>query len=138
MTAVTFGMALKSKGNMDTNDTDITIPMILKDIADAISMDISTISRVTNGKYMQTDYGVYELKYFFSDKMTNEEGEEISTLRIKSQIKDIIENEDTHSPLTDGQIADIVAKKGIPLARRTVAKYREQMKIPVARLRREI
>jgi len=113
-------------------------PMILKDIADAIGMDISTISRVTNGKYVQTDYGVFELKYYFSDKMKTDEGEEISTLRIKGQIKEIIENEDSRNPLTDGQIADIVIKKGIPLARRTVAKYREQMKIPVARLRREI
>jgi len=113
-------------------------PMILKDIADAIGMDISTISRVTNGKYVQTDYGIFELKYFFSDKMKTDEGEEISTLRIKSQIKEIIKNENSKSPLTDGQIADMIAKKGIPLARRTVAKYREQLKIPVARLRRQI
>jgi len=113
-------------------------PMILKDIADAIGMDISTISRVTNGKYVQTDFGVFELKYFFSDRMMTDNGDEISTLHIKSQIRDIIENEDTKSPLTDGQIAKIVAQKGIPLARRTVAKYREQMKIPVARLRRSI
>ncbi|MFC1729382.1 RNA polymerase factor sigma-54 [candidate division KSB1 bacterium] len=113
-------------------------PMILKDIADAIGMDISTISRVTNGKYVQTDYGVFELKYYFSDKMKNEEGEEISTLRIKSQIKEIIDDENPKNPLTDGQIAEMVAEKGIPLARRTVAKYREQMKIPVARLRRQI
>lgn len=113
-------------------------PMILKDIAEAIGMDISTISRVTNGKYVQTDYGVFELKYFFSDKMTTDEGDEISTLRIKSQIKEIISNENPQKPLTDGQIAVIVAEKGIPLARRTVAKYREQLKIPVARLRRQI
>ena len=113
-------------------------PMILKDIADAISMDISTISRVTNGKYVQTDYGVFELKYFFSDRMITDQGDEISTLHLKSQIKEIIESENSKKPLTDGQIASIVAEKGIALARRTVAKYREQMMIPVARLRRKI
>ena len=113
-------------------------PMILKDIAEAIHMDISTISRVTNGKYVQTDYGVFELKYFFSDRMMTDDGEEISTLKLKNQIKEIIEDEDHHKPLTDGHIADIVAKQGIPIARRTVAKYREQMMIPVARLRRRI
>lgn len=113
-------------------------PMILKDIADAISMDISTISRVTNGKYVQTDYGVFELKYFFTDRMMTEDGDEISTLRLKNQIKEIMENEDSRKPLTDGKIAEIVEKSGIPIARRTVAKYREQMMIPVARLRRKI
>ena len=112
--------------------------MILKDIADEIHMDISTISRVTNGKYVQTDYGVFELKYFFSDRMVTEDGNEISTIRLKNQIKEIIEEEDSEQPLTDGQIAEMVAKSGIPIARRTVAKYREQMMIPVARLRRKI
>ena len=113
-------------------------PMILKDIADAIGMDISTISRVTNRKYVQTDYGVFELKYFFSDRMVTEDGDEISTLRLKNQIKEIIKNENPKAPLNDGQIAKIVAEKGIPIARRTVAKYREHMMIPVARLRRKI
>ncbi len=113
-------------------------PMILKDIADAIEMDISTISRVTNGKYAQTDFGVFELKYFFSDRMMTDDGDEISTLRLKNQIKEIIENENSKKPLTDGHISEIVAEKGIPIARRTVAKYREQMGIPVARLRRKI
>ncbi|MFC1553647.1 RNA polymerase factor sigma-54 [candidate division KSB1 bacterium] len=113
-------------------------PMILKDIATAIDMDISTISRVTNGKYVQTDYGVFELKYFFSDRMTTDSGDEISTIRLKNQIKEIIENEDPKKPLTDGHISEMVAKTGIPIARRTVAKYREQMMIPVARLRRKL
>jgi len=113
-------------------------PMILKDIADAISMDISTISRVTSGKYVQTDYGVYELKYFFSDRMFTEDGNEVSTLQLKSQIKELIENEEPNNLLTDGEIAAIIAKTGVPIARRTVAKYREQMMIPVARLRRKI
>jgi len=114
------------------------MPMILKDIAEAIGMDISTISRVTNGKYAQTDYGVFELKYFFTDRMMTENGDEISTSRIKSQIKEIIETEDSKKPLNDGQLAKIITDNGIPIARRTVAKYREQMMIPVARLRRKI
>ena len=113
-------------------------PMILKDIADAIEMDISTISRVTNGKYVQTDQGVFELKYFFSEKMTTADGEQVSTLNIKDQIKEIIENEDPRSPLPDDKIVKILLDKKLPIARRTVAKYREQLRIPVARLRRKI
>lgn len=113
-------------------------PMILKDIADVIEMDISTISRVTNGKYVQTDHGVFELKYFFSEKMTTADGEQVSTLNIKDQIKEIIENEDPHNPLPDDKIVKILLEKKLPIARRTVAKYREQLRIPVARLRRRI
>ncbi len=113
-------------------------PMILKDIADEISMDISTISRVTNGKYAQTDYGVFELKYFFSEKMTTATGDQVSTLNIKDKIKSIIDGEDPKRPLTDDKIVKILSGQGIPIARRTVAKYREQMRIPVARMRREI
>ncbi len=113
-------------------------PMILKDIADDVGMDISTISRVTNGKYVQTDFGVFELKSFFSEKMRKSSGEEISNKVIKDRIREIIENEDRKKPLKDDQIVEILAKEGIPIARRTVAKYREQMGIPVARLRREI
>ena len=113
-------------------------PMILKDIADAIDMDISTISRVTNGKYVQTDFGVFELKYFFSEKMKNAEGDDISTHNIKTKIKEIIENENKNKPLTDGDIGKMLDNDGIPIARRTVAKYREQLSIPIARLRRNI
>jgi RNA polymerase sigma-54 factor len=113
-------------------------PMILKDIADIVQMDISTISRVTNGKYAQTDYGVFELKYFFSERMTTSAGEEISTLNIKSRLREIIEGEDPKKPLTDDRLVKILTSDGIPIARRTVAKYREQMRIPVARLRRQI
>ena len=113
-------------------------PMILKDIADAIEMDISTISRVTNGKYVQTDFGVFELKYFFSEKMKNAEGDDISTHNIKTKIKEIIENENKNKPLTDGDIGKMLDNDGIPIARRTVAKYREQLSIPIARLRRNI
>jgi len=120
----------KGKGHIE--------PMILKDIADTIGMDISTVSRVTNGKYVQTDYGVFELKYFFSEKMTTSDGEQVSTLNIKDRIKEIIENEDPGNPLTDDKIVKILSEQSLPIARRTIAKYREQMMIPVARLRRKI
>lgn len=113
-------------------------PMILKDIAEQVYMDISTISRVTNGKYVQTDFGVFELKYFFSEKMTMSDGEEVSNKQIKDLIKKIIEGEDSRKPLNDQTIVKILDEEGYPIARRTVAKYREQMKLPVARLRREI
>lgn len=113
-------------------------PMILKDIAEEVHMDISTVSRVSNGKYVQTDYGVFEIKYFFSEKMTTSTGEEVSNKKFKDLIKSIIENEDPHKPLNDQTLVKLLAEKGYPIARRTVAKYREQMKIPVARLRRQI
>ncbi len=113
-------------------------PLILKDVADAIEMDISTISRVTNGKYVQTDYGVFELKYFFSEKMTTADGEQVSTLSIKDRVREIIKNEDSANPLADDKLVAILSEEGIPIARRTAAKYREQMMIPVARLRRKI
>ncbi len=113
-------------------------PMILKDIAEDVGMDISTISRVTNGKYVQTDFGVFELKSFFSEKMHKSSGEEISNKVIKNRIREIIANEDHKKPYNDDKIVEILKGEGIPIARRTVAKYREQMGIPVARLRRQI
>ncbi|MFQ5628146.1 MAG: RNA polymerase factor sigma-54 [bacterium] len=113
-------------------------PMILKNVADEIYMDISTVSRVTNGKYVQTEWGVFELKYFFSEGIATDEGEDVSNRRIKQIIKDIIEKEDRSKPLNDQKIADLLKEKGYNLARRTVAKYREQMNIPVSRLRRGI
>lgn len=113
-------------------------PMILANIAEEISMDISTISRVTNGKFVQTDWGVFELKYFFSEKMSSDSGEEVSTKVIKSKLKDIVNNEDKHSPLSDQAIVEKLKKVGFTIARRTVQKYREQLRIPVKRLRREI
>lgn len=113
-------------------------PMILQDIAEDIGMDISTISRVTNGKYVQTEWGVFELKYFFSERMETSDGEEISTKVIKSRLQEIIEAEDKGDPLSDQAIAEILADEGFPIARRTVQKYREQLSIPVKRLRREI
>lgn len=113
-------------------------PMILKDVADEIGMDISTVSRVTNGKYVQTEWGVFELKYFFSEGIKSDEGEDVSNRRIKQMIKEIIAKEDPSKPLNDQKIADLLKKQGYNLARRTVAKYREQMGIPVSRLRRGI
>ncbi|NIR51834.1 RNA polymerase factor sigma-54 [candidate division KSB1 bacterium] len=113
-------------------------PMILKDIADQIGMDISTISRVTNGKYVQTEFGVFELKHFFSERIRSDAGDDVSNKRIKSMIKEIIEKEDPNKPLNDQKIADLLKGKGFNVARRTVAKYREQMMIPVSRLRRKL
>jgi RNA polymerase sigma-54 factor len=113
-------------------------PMIMKDVADIIEMDISTVSRVVNGKYVQTDYGVFELKFFFNEGMRTVTGEDLSTLRIKEQLKDIIDAEDSNKPYSDDKLTEILNDKGIPIARRTVAKYREQLDIPIARLRRRI
>ncbi|MHB2152832.1 RNA polymerase factor sigma-54 [Calditrichota bacterium GD2] len=113
-------------------------PLTMREIAEMIDMDISTVSRVANGKYVQTDYGVFELKYFFNEKIETEDGEEVSTRRIKQRIQEIIDAEDKHKPLSDEKIAEILKKEGFPIARRTVAKYREQLQIPVARLRKEL
>ena len=113
-------------------------PMILQDIAEDIGMDISTISRVTSGKYVQVEWGVYELKYFFSERMETSEGEEVSTKVIKSRMKEIVDTENKSDPYSDQTIAEMLAKDGFPIARRTVQKYREQLGIHVKRLRREI
>jgi len=113
-------------------------PMILQDIAEDIGMDISTISRVTSGKYVQVEWGVYELKYFFSERMETSEGEEVSTKVIKSRMKEIVDTENKSDPYSDQTIAEMLAKDGFPIARRTVQKYREQMGMHVKRLRREI
>ena len=113
-------------------------PMILKDIAERIGMDISTISRVVNGKYVQTEFGVYELKYFFSEGLTTESGEEVSNKEVKALIDRMISAEDKAKPLSDQRLADMLAEKGFRIARRTVTKYREQLNIPVARLRKQI
>ncbi len=113
-------------------------PMILKDIAEMIRMDISTISRVVNGKYVQTDFGVYELKHFFSEGLSTDSGEEVSNKEVKALIERIISEEDKKKPLSDQRIANMLEEKGFNIARRTVTKYREQQGIPVARLRKEI
>ncbi|MEM1125028.1 MAG: RNA polymerase factor sigma-54 [Bacteroidota bacterium] len=113
-------------------------PMILKDVADRIHMDISTVSRVVNGKYVQTEFGVYELKYFFSEGLTTDSGEEISNKEVKAIIQSIIDQENKRKPLSDQKIATQLEGRGFQIARRTVTKYREQLGIPVARLRKEI
>jgi len=113
-------------------------PMILKDIADEISMDVSTVSRVANSKYVDTPYGTKLIKEFFSESMTNDQGEEVSTREIKKILEISIDEEDKRKPLTDDKLAKLLLEKGYPIARRTVAKYREQLDIPVARMRKEI
>ena len=113
-------------------------PMILADIALDIGMDISTISRVTNGKYVQTDWGVLELKYFFSEKMETDNGEEVSNRVIKSKLKELIDAEDKLKPYSDQKLTELLNDEGFQIRRRTVAKYREQLRMPIKRLRREI
>ena len=121
-----------------SGDEEQLRPMILKDIADEIGMDISTISRVANSKYVNTPYGTKLIKDFFSESMTNADGEEVSTIEIKSILRTVIDEEYKKSPHTDEKLASILKEKGYPIARRTIAKYREQLDIPVARLRKEI
>ena len=113
-------------------------PMILKDIAEKIEMDISTISRVANSKAIQTDFGIFPLKYFFSESLTTETGEDVSSREVKHVLKQIIEQENKSKPLSDDKIEKLLKEKGYNIARRTVAKYREQLNIPVARLRKEL
>ena len=111
-------------------------PMVLKDIAQVINMDISTVSRVASSKTVQTDFGVYPLKYFFSEGISTNTGEEVSSREVKQIIKDLIEEEDKTKPFSDDKLEDLLKAKGYNIARRTVAKYREQLNIPVARLRK--
>jgi RNA polymerase sigma-54 factor len=111
-------------------------PLIYKDVADATGLDISTVCRVVSGKYVQTDYGIFELRYFFSEALMTDDGEEVSTRVIKDLIRKLIEEEPKNNPLSDDRISKELKKRGYNVARRTVAKYREQMKIPIARLRR--
>ena len=122
---------------MDGDETKLR-PMILKDIAEMTGMDISTISRVVNSKYIQTHFGIFSLKYFFSEGMQKESGEEVSTREIKTILNECVKNEDKKKPLNDEKLAAILKEKGYLLARRTVAKYREQLGISVARLRKEL
>ena len=111
-------------------------PMILKDVAEKSGLDISTVSRVSNSKYAQTRWGTFPLRHFFSDGYVTESGEELSTRQIKAALRDLVEAEDKRKPLSDDQLKDLLAEKGFPIARRTVAKYREQLGIPIARLRK--
>nr|WP_288934948.1 RNA polymerase factor sigma-54 [uncultured Allomuricauda sp.] len=121
-----------------TGDERKLRPMILKDIADKIDMDVSTVSRVANSKYVDTPYGTKLIKDFFSESMKNEQGEDVSTKEIKKILETVIRDEEKKKPLTDAKLAKILKERGYPIARRTVAKYREQLGIPVARLRKEI
>ena len=121
-----------------TGDERKLKPMILKDIADKINMDVSTISRVANSKYVSTPYGTKLIKEFFSESMKNDQGEDVSTKEIKKILETVISEENKKKPLTDEKLAKILKEKGYPIARRTVAKYREQLDLPVARLRKEI
>jgi RNA polymerase sigma-54 factor len=122
---------------MDGDETRLK-PMILKDIATRIDMDVSTVSRVANSKAVQTEFGVYPLKYFFSEGISTEYGEDASSREVKSILKDLIESEPKGNPLSDDKLEKMLNEKGYNIARRTVAKYREQLNIPVARLRKQL
>lgn len=122
---------------LDGDETNLK-PMILKDIADMIGLDISTVSRVANSKYVETPYGTKLLKEFFSESMKNDQGEDVSTIEIKKILQDVVGDEDKKKPYPDDKLAEILKEKGYPIARRTIAKYREQLDIPVARMRKKI
>ncbi|MCL2329388.1 MAG: RNA polymerase factor sigma-54 [Bacteroidetes bacterium] len=126
------------KAFFETGDEARLKPMILKDIAEIVGLDVSTVSRVANSKYVQTPYGIFQLKHFFSESMQTDAGEEVSSREIKAILQENIENENKQNPFTDEQLAEILKEKGYVIARRTVAKYREQLGIPVGRLRKEV
>jgi RNA polymerase sigma-54 factor len=121
-----------------TGDETVLKPMILKDIAEKTNLDISTVSRVANSKFVQTEFGTYRLKFFFSESLSTDSGEEVSTREVKKILSDMIEAEDKRKPLSDEYLTDMLNEKGYNIARRTVAKYREMLNIPVARLRKEL
>ncbi len=121
-----------------TGDETKMRPMILKDIAERVGLDISTVSRVANSKYVQTNHGTYLLKFFFSESLSTESGEEVSTREVKKILSEAIEAEDKRKPLTDDELTALLKSKGYNIARRTVAKYREQLNMPVARLRKQL
>ena len=129
---------INNQSDFFNGDTSSIRPMKLKDIANKLNMDISTISRSTRNKYVDTPYGIFELKSFFSSKLNSDNGEEVSTKLVKNLLKQLIEDEVKQEPLTDTDLAVKLKEKGYPIARRTVAKYREELKLPVARLRRQI
>jgi RNA polymerase sigma-54 factor len=137
MLKVMTAIAFLQKEFFDYGATSLR-PLIYKDVSENTGLDISTVCRIVNGKYVQTEFGTYELKFFFSESLPNEDGEEVSTRVIKQIIKDIIESESKDKPYSDDKISDELKAKGYIVARRTVAKYREQLKIPVARLRKEL
>ena len=120
----------------EEGDESLLKPMILKDVAERAKLDVSTVSRVSNSKYVQTNFGIYPLKFFFSDGYTTESGEELSVREIKRILKECVDGENKERPYTDDELAEMLKEKGYPIARRTVAKYRQQLHIPIARLRR--
>ena len=122
---------------IDGDETNLK-PMVLKDIAEITGFDISTISRVVNSKYIETHFGIYSLKYFFSEGLENQDGEEVSTRELKKVLQECVDNEDKRKPLTDDELVDMMSYKGYKVARRTIAKYRDQLGIPKARLRKEL
>jgi RNA polymerase sigma-54 factor len=130
-------MHLQQDYFLDGEETKLK-PMILKDVADMVGLDVSTVSRVANSKYVDTPYGTKLIKEFFSESMKNDQGEDVSTLEIKKILKNIIEEEDKSKPLPDDQLAEILGERGYPIARRTIAKYRDLLDIPVARMRKKI
>jgi RNA polymerase sigma-54 factor len=121
-----------------TGDETELRPMILKDIAAVTGLDISTVSRVANSKYVQTEFGTYRLKFFFNEALNTESGEEVSTREVKKILSDLIEFEDKKNPLSDERLTELLQEKGYTIARRTVAKYREQLNVSVARLRKQL
>jgi RNA polymerase sigma-54 factor len=137
MLKVMTAIAYKQKDFFDVGSQGLK-PLIYKDIAEDTGLDISTVCRIVNGKYVQTRYGTYELKYYFSESLPTDDGEDVSTTVIKQEMKKMIDNEPKDKPLSDDKLSKLLKENGYNVARRTVAKYREQMKIPVARLRRDL
>ncbi len=136
MVAMSAIVELQRPFFLSGGDETLLKPMILKDVAERAKLDISTVSRVSNSKYIQTPFGIYPLKFFFNDSYTNGEGEELSVLEIRKIVQECVDKEDKTAPYNDDELAEVLKERGYPMARRTVAKYRQQLNIPVARLRR--
>jgi RNA polymerase sigma-54 factor len=129
---------IKRQPEFFRGNVDQLRPMKLQDIADELELDVSTVSRSTRGKYVDTTYGIFELKSFFTEGLVTSSGEEISTMQIKRLLKELLDEEDKRRPCTDDKLKELLNERGYPVARRTVAKYREQLHVPVARLRKQI
>ena len=136
LTAVMQSIIDLQRPFFEEGDENLLKPMIMKDVAERAKLDVSTVSRVSNSKYVQTNFGIYPLRFFFNDSYTTEKGEELSVIEIKQFLKECVDNENKEDPYTDDELAQMLGEKGYPIARRTVAKYRQQLNIPTARLRR--
>ena len=136
LTAVMQSIIDLQRPFFEEGDENLLKPMIMKDVAERAKLDVSTVSRVSNSKYVQPNFGIYPLRFFFNDSYTTEEGEELSVIEIKQFLKECVDNEKKEDPYTDDELAQMLGEKGYPIARRTVAKYRQQLNIPTARLRR--